>query len=338
MFRHCFLKFSKAEELLNENQKKILNLIKSKGLASNSLFNSEGKFIKSVESVTEIPPISSLSEVSFFGRSNVGKSTLLNSLLGGSKDLVKTSKKPGHTKFLNFFSLKNLILLVDLPGYGFAKKSRSTKKLWESLITEYIKMRSNLMMIYVLIDSRRNKLLQTDIEFIKDLKKSKSNFTILLTKIDQLKEKNEMNEIYKNIFSQLIKLNEQEGGEGENIKMEEYPLILSVSGKHKIGLDLLKYHISSSLSPDKKIELNFQTAREPKLIKKSTTNMKKNKREIEEKKQKIQKIELLNEIEKQKKFIFKSKLLDSSNKKERTKKQKKMYENIKSSKIKTHSK
>ena len=86
----------------------------------------------------------------------------------------------------------------------------------------------SLMMIYILIDSRRQKLLEPDIEFIKDLKKSKSNFTILLTKIDQLKEKDEMNEIFKNIFNQLIKLNEEEKNNlstNQNNVIKEHELV-----------------------------------------------------------------------------------------------------------------
>jgi GTP-binding protein len=109
-----------SSELLAENHKKIMKLTQSKKEESIELFSREATFMKSVQEIKELPPISSLCEASFFGRSNVGKSTLLNSLLVG-KNLVKTSKTPGQTKYLNYFTIQNKLLLVDMPGYGYAQ-------------------------------------------------------------------------------------------------------------------------------------------------------------------------------------------------------------------------
>jgi GTP-binding protein len=129
MKRFYFTMKKTSSELLSENHKKILKISSSKKEESIELFSREATFMKSVQEINQLPPISSLCEASFFGRSkyflkklnfSVGKSTLLNSLLVG-KNLVKTSKTPGQTKYLNYFTIQNKLLLVDMPGYGYAQ-------------------------------------------------------------------------------------------------------------------------------------------------------------------------------------------------------------------------
>ena len=103
-------------------------------------------------------------EIAFIGRSNVGKSSLIN-MLTGVKELAKTSQKPGKTQLINHFTIDDRWFLVDLPGYGFAKVSKDKKVKWEKMISEYLTTRANLCGVFVLIDSRLEP--QTiDLEFL----------------------------------------------------------------------------------------------------------------------------------------------------------------------------
>ena len=109
-------------------------------------------FLDSVFSLKQLPePI--YPEIAFAGRSNVGKSSLINKLVG-RKNLVKTSSKPGKTQSLNFFEVDEALYLVDLPGYGFARVSRSVQASWEQLISSYLELRDPLVCVVVIIDLR----------------------------------------------------------------------------------------------------------------------------------------------------------------------------------------
>ena len=136
------------------------------------LFNQNITFSKGVTKIESLP-IETVPEVAFFGRSNVGKSSLLNSITNKSK-LAYTSKSPGRTRELNFFSLnknsKTLINIVDMPGYGFAKASKGQIKGWTNLSDLYLKTRKNLRRVFLLIDSRR-KIMPIDNETVKKVAK-----------------------------------------------------------------------------------------------------------------------------------------------------------------------
>ncbi|RUM33451.1 MAG: GTP-binding protein [Desulfobulbus sp.] len=109
-------------------------------------------FLDSVFSLKQLPePV--FPEIAFAGRSNVGKSSLINKLIG-RRNLVKTSSKPGKTQSLNFFEVDNALYLVDLPGYGFARVSRSVQASWERLISSYLESRTALVCVVVIIDLR----------------------------------------------------------------------------------------------------------------------------------------------------------------------------------------
>lgn len=110
------------------------------------------KFIKSAHTVEDYP-YNKLPEIAFSGRSNVGKSSMINKLLN-RKGLAKISSKPGHTRSINFFNIDNKFYLVDLPGYGFAKVSKEEKEKWNMLINDYLHYRENLMGIIMIVDSR----------------------------------------------------------------------------------------------------------------------------------------------------------------------------------------
>ena len=100
-------------------------------------------------------PMASMPEIAFVGRSNVGKSSLINTLVG-RKDLAKTSNTPGRTQLINFFSINSVVSFVDLPGYGFAKVSKSVKKDWGDMIEAYLRERRNLVLVVLILDIRRD--------------------------------------------------------------------------------------------------------------------------------------------------------------------------------------
>ena len=111
------------------------------------------EFIKSATQVSQYPlPI--LPEIAFAGRSNVGKSSLINALLG-RKNLAKTSNTPGRTQLINFFTINDKMSFVDLPGYGFAKVARSVKENWGEMIEAYLRQRTNLALVVLILDIRR---------------------------------------------------------------------------------------------------------------------------------------------------------------------------------------
>jgi GTP-binding protein len=124
-------------------------------------------------------------EYAFIGRSNVGKSSLINSLMQRKK-LAKTSSTPGKTQLINHFSVNEAWYLVDLPGYGFAKVSKAQKQKFERMISDYILGRENLVSVFVLVDSRHTPQ-QIDLEFMEWLGMSGIPFSIVFTKMDKLK-------------------------------------------------------------------------------------------------------------------------------------------------------
>lgn len=123
-------------------------------------------------------------EYAFIGRSNVGKSSLIN-MLCERKSLAKTSSTPGKTQLINHFLINENIYLVDLPGYGYAKASKKQRAKWDIFIHTYLKNRSNLLYTFVLIDSRL-KAQQIDLDFMATLGKGHIPFVIIFTKIDKL--------------------------------------------------------------------------------------------------------------------------------------------------------
>lgn len=154
--------------------------------------------IKSAEFVISNTDISkcpkpNMPEYAFIGRSNVGKSSLINMLIG-RKDLAKTSGKPGKTQLINHFLINEKWYIVDLPGYGFAKVSKELKYGFEKIITDYLLKRENLMCVFVLIDVRLP-LQQIDKEFMIWLGEKEIPFVIVYTKADKLKR----TELQKNI-------------------------------------------------------------------------------------------------------------------------------------------
>ena len=153
--------------------------------AARKLFAGACDFIAGAASLESLPGIS-LPEVAFAGRSNVGKSSLVNALTG-RRTLARTSANPGHTRQINFFDLAGVISLVDLPGYGFAQVSRSMKETWQDLASAYLRGRPTLKRVCVLIDSRHG-VKDSDHETMKNLDSAAVSYQLVLTKADYLKK------------------------------------------------------------------------------------------------------------------------------------------------------
>ena len=168
-------------------------------------------------------------EYAFIGRSNVGKSSVIN-MLTGKKSLAKTSGKPGKTQLINHFIINEFWYLVDLPGYGFANVSKESREKWDKMINNYILSRENLMCLFLLVDSRLAPQ-KIDTEFMEWLGKNTIPFVIVFTKIDKLsKVRYEKNmEHYKN---EMLK-------SWEELPSLFYTSALTESGKKEI-LDFIE--------------------------------------------------------------------------------------------------
>lgn len=150
------------------------------------LFTQGSDFLKGVVAMDGMPPDDRL-EVCFAGRSNVGKSTLINAVTG-RKALARASNTPGRTQEINFFTLTDSHYLVDLPGYGFAKAPLATVEKWQRLLKAYLAGRATLRRAFVLIDARHG-VKEVDHEILKLLDTSAVTFQVVLTKADKVKAK-----------------------------------------------------------------------------------------------------------------------------------------------------
>ncbi len=142
-------------------------------------------FHTSSAGVDDCPP-SELAEFAFIGRSNVGKSSLLN-MLCNQKGLAKVSQKPGHTRLINFFVVNKEWTLVDLPGYGYAKAPKAERYRFNDFVADYIESREELSHVFVLIDSRHSPM-KIDLGFVSWLVEIGVPFSLIFTKSDKLKK------------------------------------------------------------------------------------------------------------------------------------------------------
>ena len=173
-------------------------------------------------------PKGSLPEYAFIGRSNVGKSSLINSLCN-KKNLAKTSSRPGKTQLINHFLINEKWHLVDLPGYGYARVSKSQKKVFQSFITTYFKKRKQLINAFLLIDIRHEPQ-SIDLKFMEWLGENQIPFSIVFTKADKLKPKAQDRNVTHYKQEMLAST------------WEEHPPIFVTSSLHRTGgEEILKY-------------------------------------------------------------------------------------------------
>jgi GTP-binding protein len=150
------------------------------------LFASETVFVKGVVAMSGLPP-ADRTEVCFAGRSNVGKSSLINALTG-RKGLARASNTPGRTQEINYFATSDSLYLVDLPGYGYANAPVSVVEKWQRLMKQYLSGRQTLRRAFVLIDARHG-IKKVDEEILDLLDSAAVTFQVILTKTDKVKEK-----------------------------------------------------------------------------------------------------------------------------------------------------
>jgi GTP-binding protein len=175
-----------------------------------------------------------LPEVCFAGRSNVGKSSLINSLLN-RKSIARTSKRPGQTKTILFYRIDNYFSLVDVPGYGYAEISKKNVYEISTLLNQYFISSKNLKIVCVLIDSRHG-IKKIDLEFLSFLKKNKLNYKLVLTKSDKITHANK-----EKVLETF-----------DIIKQDSHKKILFTSTKTKEGIKELKRFILKNISENEK--------------------------------------------------------------------------------------
>ncbi|OYZ37061.1 MAG: hypothetical protein B7Y25_05600 [Alphaproteobacteria bacterium 16-39-46] len=206
----------------------------SKKITPENLFTKLCTFEKTVTAVRDLPT-TNLPEIAFVGRSNVGKSSLLNALCGRVR-LARMSHTPGRTQALNYFNLDGLCYLVDLPGYGYAKVARSKVIAWGETVEAYLNDRPTLMRVFVLVDSRHG-LKPLDEWMMSLLDRAAQSYQIILTKVDKVSALH-LSEIKEHITESL------------KFHAAAHPEILATSARDKKGLDDLKKSFFEVLFPE----------------------------------------------------------------------------------------
>lgn len=186
-------------------------------------------FLQSNTKIDKLPSANK-PEYAFIGRSNVGKSSLIN-MLTNKRQLAKTSSTPGKTITINHFIINDEWYLVDLPGYGFAQRSKKDRESWKVMLDNYIKNRKNLISMFVLVDSRIEPQ-KIDLEFISHLGELQMPFGIIFTKIDKINSTT----LEKNLEVYRTRLAEE---------WEELPPIFITSSEKEIGRDEVLNYIES---------------------------------------------------------------------------------------------
>ncbi|MBY0613270.1 MAG: ribosome biogenesis GTP-binding protein YihA/YsxC [Beijerinckiaceae bacterium] len=188
------------------------------------LFAKPSDFIWAAAKSDGLPPMKTM-EIAFAGRSNVGKSSLVNALTG-RKTLARTSNTPGRTQQLNFFTLGERLTLVDMPGYGYAAVSKEKVAAWTSLVQDYLRGRANLARVFVLVDSRHG-FKEVDAAIMDLLDKSAMSYQVVLTKVDQLKA----GEAERRAAETLDALKKRPAA---------FPEVIATSSEKGLGIDTLR--------------------------------------------------------------------------------------------------
>ncbi len=197
------------------------------------LFARDVTFMLSAVSL-ETLPAARLPEICFAGRSNVGKSSLINAVTN-RKGIARASNTPGRTRELNYFNVDERLYIVDLPGYGYAKASKSDIARWTKLTRQFLFGRASLRRVFLLIDSRHG-LKESDTELMSVLDETAVTYQIILTKTDKLK-KGEMDKVLAKTQKAISK------------RPAAFPNIINTSSETKKGLDLLRAEIATLALP-----------------------------------------------------------------------------------------
>ena len=208
------------------------------------LFASSCEFIAAANNIRALPP-ATLPEICFAGRSNVGKSSLVNALTG-RRMLARTSQTPGRTRQLIFFDLANRLQLVDLPGYGYAVASKTDIKAWTSLTRKFLAGRPSLQRVFLLIDSRRG-VARSDNDMMQLLDNAAVSWAVVLTKSDKLKSA-QINKTVKEIHAKISQ------------HVAAYPEIFITSSETKDGIKYLRAHMALFAIPKSTHPSNSKTA------------------------------------------------------------------------------
>lgn len=197
------------------------------------LFARDVDFMRSAVSLETLPP-PDLPEVCFAGRSNVGKSSLINALTN-RKGLARASNTPGRTRELNYFNVDGRLFIVDLPGFGYARASKSDIERWQILTRAYLQGRPGLRRVFLLIDSRHG-IKPLDVEVMDMLDETAVIYQLVLTKIDKIK-KTELTKVSEKTQKFIAK------------RPAAYPFIVQTSSEKKDGLNVLRAEIASLALP-----------------------------------------------------------------------------------------
>jgi GTP-binding protein len=206
---------------MNENSEKDVKSL-------SKIFGADIEFMRGVNRLEDLPPLS-LPEISFAGRSNVGKSSLINAVVG-RRNVARTSNTPGRTQEINFFKLAKSLIIVDLPGYGYARESKSKVKAWNELIRLYLRGRASLKRVFLLIDSRHG-LKANDQEIMEILDEAAVSYQLVLTKCDKLKPL-EVEKILEQTSQEAVK------------HAAAFPEVLTTSAVSKNGIEALRATIA----------------------------------------------------------------------------------------------
>jgi GTP-binding protein len=196
------------------------------------LFRLPCVFVKGVVNAAGLPD-EPLPEVAFAGRSNVGKSSLLNALLSQGQ-LARTSNTPGRTREINYFRLGDALHIVDMPGYGYARAPKAMVAGWQRLVYDYLRGRSQLERVFLLIDSRHG-IKPNDTEAMKLMDKSAVSYQLVLTKVDKLKSQ-ELEKVTALTLDAIAK------------HPAAFPEVIATSAEKKTGMDRLRQAVARAIA------------------------------------------------------------------------------------------
>ena len=206
------------------------------GVIDSEFLRLSPEFLWASKNMSDLPPMS-VTEIAFAGRSNVGKSSLVNGVLN-RKGLARASSEPGRTRELIFFALKNIegnevIRIVDLPGYGYARAPKTEIKRWTDATREFLMGRAVLKRVFVLVDSRHG-IKESDEEVMRALDKAAVNYQIVLTKIDKISAA-ELEKVKSKTLDAIKK------------RPAAHPALICASSHKNIGMSQLRYEMMNLL-------------------------------------------------------------------------------------------